>query len=56
MLVSLLLLWNASLPIVVTELGMVTLVSPVYENVQGPMEVTELGMEMLVRLLQPQNA
>ena len=41
----------------VTELGMVTLVRPLQpENARYPMLVTELGMVTLVRPLQPQNA
>jgi hypothetical protein len=42
---------KALLPIVVTELGMVTLVSSSQlENAQSPIDVTELGMVMLVSL------
>ena len=41
----------------VTELGMVTLVRPVQpENADCPMRVTELGMVMLVRSVQSSNA
>ena len=48
---------NARSPMVVTELGMLMLVSPEQpENASSPMEVTELGMLMLVRLEQPENA
>ena len=41
----------------VTELGMVTLVKPLQsENAELPMLVTELGMVTEVRPLQPENA
>ena len=48
---------NADLPMLVTELGMVTEVrfqQP--ENADLPMLVTELGMVTEVRPLQPSNA
>ena len=47
---------NASVPIKVTEIGMVTevrLEQPL--NVSYPIEVTELGIDTEVRLEQPQN-
>ena len=46
---------NAYLPMLVTDLGMVTLVRSLPENASTPMLVTELGMLTLVRPL-PENA
>jgi hypothetical protein len=48
---------NALLPMLVTEFGMVTEVSPEQlQNAPLPMLVTELGMVTEVRLEQPRNA
>ncbi len=48
---------NALLPILVTELGMVTLVNPLQPlNALPPILVTELGMVTLVKPEQPLNA
>ena len=43
---------NASLPMYVTELGMVALVSPLQQNADSPMVVTELPMVTLVSPLE----
>ena len=43
--------WNAESSIVVTELGIVTLVRPLPKNASLPIVVTELGMSTLVRPL-----
>ena len=48
---------NAELPMLVTELPMVTLVRPVQPlNAELPMLVTELGIVTFVRPVQPLNA
>src|SRR6266436_4558678 len=46
---------NATSPMLVTLLGMVTLVRPVPENATAPMFVTLLGIFTLVRLGQSKN-
>jgi len=47
--------WNAELPMVITESGMMTEVSPEELKALSPMEVTELGMVTVVRLEHPWN-
>ena len=47
---------KAELAIVVTELGMVTVLNPLLEKANSPMLVTLFGMEMIVNPLQPEKA
>ena len=50
-------LWNAFVPILVTELGIVTEVRPIQVvNALAPIDVTEFGIVTEVRLVQLENA
>ena len=46
---------NALFPIVVTLLGIATIVNPHPSNALSPIEVTLLGIVILVKLVQPEN-
>ena len=47
--------WKARFSMLVTPLGMVTEVKPLFPKAEHPMDVTLLGMSMDVRPLQPTN-